>query len=195
MTRRCKQCKDVELKPARQCVDIVEKKGFCSIECLTQMTRVKIAKAEKVRRNKKNQADRQRIKPLSTICSEAQKDVNAMIRAVDELHGHACIATGRQIEHAGHYVHAGRKYRISWLRFFHANIHGQNGESNSKQAGDAVNYREGMVQRYGEQYVRELEDFKRCEDSGIFQAPTKDEVLAMAAWCRAMTRRYKKMQN
>lgn len=185
----------MELKPARQCTDIVEKKGFCSIECLASMAKVKVAKAEKTKAAKKKKSDLQRIKPLSTMCSEAQRDVNAMIRAVDQLHGHGCIATGLQIEHAGHYIHAGRKYRISWLRFYHANIHGQNGESNSKQAGDAINYRAGMIQRYGEQYVRELEDFKRCEDSGLITAPTKDEVLAMAAWCRAMTRIYKKMQK
>lgn len=150
------------------------------------------AKAEKARKAK-HREDKERIKPLRTVCSEAQKDVNNMIRAVDKYLGYGCVATGREIEHAGHYVHAGSKYGISWLRFFHGNIHGQSLESNVHQSGDAVNYRIGLVDRYGEDYVKDVEQFKLMTDRGEIPAPTREEVYALAAWARAMTRIYKRM--
>jgi hypothetical protein len=194
VTRRCKQCKLVELKPARQCVDIVEKKGFCSIECLTAMARRKnIASSEKKARIKAQQ-DRERIKTLSAICSEVQRDVNAMIRAADEYLGHRCIATGEPIADCGHFFHAGSQYRISWLRFHHANLHGQGAKSNRYAGGgDALNYLNGLRERYGQTYIDELEDFKRCQDQGLWPKPTREELRAVAAWCRAMTRIYKRM--
>lgn len=196
MPRRCKQCKTVELKPARQCVDIVEKKGFCSIDCLAAMAKSKTKTAADKKARAKTQIDRERIKSLSTICSETQRDVNAMIRAVDEYHGHRCIATGSPIADAGHFYHAGSKYRISWLRFHHANIHGQGAKSNRfAGGGDALNYLNGLKERYGQQYIDELEEFRRCEDQGLWPKPTREDVKAMAAWCRAMTRIYKKMNN
>ena len=194
MARRCKQCKEVEIKPARQCTDIVEKKGFCSIECLAAMGKAKNLLAKEKERRKKTAEDKERIKSLSAICSEAQRDVNAMIRAVDECHGHRCIATVEPISDCGHFYHAGSKYRISWLRFHHANLHGQGAKSNRYAGGgDALNYINGLEARYGKQYIEELKDFKACQDQGLWPKPTRVEVRAMASWCRAMTRIYKKM--
>jgi hypothetical protein len=49
MTRRCKCSCGVELLPAAKCTNIVEKKGYASIECLTRHTRIKeAAKKDKV---------------------------------------------------------------------------------------------------------------------------------------------------
>jgi hypothetical protein len=49
MTRRCKCLCGVELLPAAKCSDIVSKKGYASIECLTRHTRIKeAAKKDKV---------------------------------------------------------------------------------------------------------------------------------------------------
>lgn len=36
--RRCKQCKEVELRPVAKCQSIIEKKGYCSVECLADHT-------------------------------------------------------------------------------------------------------------------------------------------------------------
>lgn len=156
----------------------------------------KARKSIKTERAQKTKVDKERIKSLSTICSEAQKDVNAMIRALDMYHGYKCIASGQDISDCGHFYHAGSKYRISWLRFHHANLHGQGAKSNRYAGGgDALNYVEGLKSRYGTKYIEELKDFKRCEDLGLWPKPTKEEVRAMATWCRAMTRLYLKMQK
>ncbi len=172
--------------------------AFCSIDCASGQGRLLAAKAKEnklaktIREEKVYwQRKREDIKPLGTICSQAQHHVNAMILAADRALGHPCIATGRKAEHAGHYVHAGSKYRISWLRFFHGNIHGQNAESNTHKSGDTVNYRAGVVERYGNEYIDDVEEFKRLTDCREIPPPTREEVAAMVKWCKGMTKIYK----
>lgn len=148
------------------------------------------AKAAKEKRAE-NKIRLAKLDSMSKVCSDAQKHVNALTLAADRAMGLRCIATGREAEHAGHFYHAGTKYRISWLRFFHANIHGQHGESNTHQSGDYHNYRAGLINRYGEEYLSDLEEFKRAQDSGLIPAPTRDEVAGMVKWCKAMTKIYK----
>jgi hypothetical protein len=185
--KRCKFCG--EYGPAEQGIK-VPAGFFCSIDHARQWAYNKNKRAAKAR----TRDDLDRIKSLSEICSETQRDVNAMIRAADQhLYG-ACIATGGPISDAGHFHHAGAQYRISWLRFHHANIHGQSAQSNRfSGGGDKLNYLSGLVARHGQTYYEELEDFKRCTDSGLYTAPTREELKGLAAWCRAMTRIYKKL--
>lgn len=194
MARRCKQCRSVELLPAAKCADIVEKKGFCSVECLVLTQRKKVEAAKLKERKRQHRADKERIKSLATICSDAQSDVNAMIRAADAAKGFRCIASGHAIADCGHFYHAGSKYRTSWLRFHHANLHGQGAHSNRYSGGgDALNYLNGLRERYGQQYIDELEDFKRVQDQGGWPKPTREEVKALAKWCRAMEKIYRGM--
>lgn len=188
--KRCKNCLDWFASDSM----IKTPRGtFCTMSHAIEWGRKQAQKKADSARKVKHREDKERIKSLRTVCSEAQKDVNNMIRAVDKYLGYRCIATGREIEHAGHYVHAGSKYGISWLRFFHGNIHGQSLESNVHQAGDSVNYRIGLVDRYGEDYVKDVEQFKLMTDRGEIPSPTREEVYALSAWCRAMTRLYKRM--
>lgn len=179
------------------------KKGWCGNEaCRYAITQSELAALEsKLKKSNREQskitqADKLRIMPLSTLCSKVQHDVNAMIRAADIAMGYSCIATGATISDAGHFYHAGTKYRVSWLRFFHANIHGQGTKSNRYAGGgDALNYMEGIIKRYGHDYLKDLQEFKRATDSGFIPAPTKEELTQMASWCREMTRIYKNMQK
>lgn len=189
--KRCKNCQDWF---AADSMMKTPRGTFCTMSHAIEWGRKQAkAKAEKARKAK-HKADKERIKPLSNVCAEAQRDVNAMIRAVDEYHGYRCIATGEPISDCGHFYHAGSKYRISWLRFHHANLHGQGSQSNRfAGGGDALNYAKGLEARYGSRYIEELDDFKLCEDQGLWPRPTKEEVRALAAWCRAMTRIYKRM--
>lgn len=196
-TKRCKHCGDYFKTWVT-----VPAGTFCTIEHATDFAKKKTRQKQERQhkaQEKKTRAERrtkkQELKSLSTICSEAQRYVNAMILAADKSMGYRCIATGREIQHAGHYVHAGSKYRISWLRFYHANIHGQHGESNAYKGGDSVNYRAGLVERYGEQYVSELEEFKLATDRGEIPKPTREEVAGMVKWCKAMTKIYKDLAH
>ena len=189
--RRCKHCKEYFLVSEGY---KFPSGFFCSMEHASEWAKDKARKERAKKDRAKNKADKERIKSLSTVCSEAQKDVNAMIRAADIAHGYRCIASGQPISDCGHFYHAGSKYRISWLRFYHANLHGQGAHSNRYSGGgDALNYVRGLHDRYGEQYISELEDFKECEDQGLWPKPTREEVRAMAKWCREMTKIYQRM--
>jgi len=193
VSRRCKQCKTVELKPAAKCTDIVEKKGFCSIGCLAAMAREK-NKAKACRTIKeKHKQDKLAIETLRQACGKAQIDFNKLICTYDRLFYGKCISGGGPVQEAGHLVHRGSKYGTSWLTFFHANLHGQSTHDNCFKGGEEYNYRRGLIKRHGKHWLFQVEKMKRLEDCGELPKPTKDEVRAMASWCRAMTRLYEKM--
>ena len=193
MARRCKQCRSVELKPAAKCTDIVEKKGFCSIECLAAMAREKNSAKACRQVKQKHKEDKLGIETLRQACGKAQIDFNKMICTYDRLFYGECISGGGPVQEAGHLVHRGSKYGTSWLTFFHANLHGQSTHDNCFKGGEEYNYRRGLIKRHGKHWLLQVEKMKRLEDCGELPKPTKDEVRAMASWCRAMTRLYEKM--
>lgn len=81
--------------------------------------------------------------------------VNPYIRERDNevYHGKSISDNGR-ISDAGHYYSVGAK---PGLRFCVQNIHGQSASGNRFKGSDAINYRAGLVRRYGEAYVNELD--------------------------------------
>jgi hypothetical protein len=84
-----------------------------------------------------------------------EKIVNPYIRERDNeiWHGKSISDNGR-ISDAGHYYSVGAK---PGLRFCVQNIHGQSASGNRFKGSDAINYRIGLVKRYGEDYVKELD--------------------------------------
>ena len=99
MARRCKQCKEVELKPAAKCTDIVEKKGFCSIECLAAMVRDKRIESEAKKEKQKHLARKKALTESSIKDQKplAQKQFNRYIRLYRyHINGDRnCISCGR----------------------------------------------------------------------------------------------------
>ena len=155
--------------------------------------KAKSDRAAVVDRNKRNAADKLRIETLRQACGKAQIDFNKLICTYDRLFYGECISGGGPVQEAGHLVHRGSKYGTSWLTFFHANLHGQSTHDNCFKGGEEYNYRRGLIKRHGKHWLLQVEKMKRLEDSGELPRPTKDEVRAMAKWCRAMTRIYEKM--
>lgn len=81
--------------------------------------------------------------------------VNPYIRERDnESWGGKSISDNGRISDAGHYYSVGAKVG---LRFCVQNIHGQSASGNRLKGSDAINYRAGLVRRYGEAYVKELD--------------------------------------
>lgn len=108
---------------------------------------------ERIRKQK------QRIKSLSRIRKDLQTKVNRLVRMVDN--GHPCIATGNfGMLDAGHYISVGANVTIS-LNFH--NIHIQHRESNSFKSGDVINYRRGIVEIYGKEYLDFMDGLQRCK--------------------------------
>lgn len=91
--------------------------------------------------------------PLPRLKQKAQDAFNKWIRNRDKDKG--CISCGKEVTEAGHYFSAGH---YSALRFNEINDNGQCTRCNCFLHGNLINYRKGLVKRYGEKKVIELEN-------------------------------------
>jgi hypothetical protein len=89
---------------------------------------------------------------LPKLKAKAQTTFNTWIRERDKDKG--CISCGAEIDHAGHYFNAGH---YSALTFDELNVHGQCLRCNNFMHGNLINYRMGLVDRYGDKFVQDLE--------------------------------------
>lgn len=83
--------------------------------------------------------------------------VNPYIRLRDIENNHRCISSNGVIEHAGHYHSVGS---CAGLRFNIMNIHGQSHSANTFKHGDFDNYTQGLINRFGESYLKEISKHK-----------------------------------
>jgi hypothetical protein len=90
--------------------------------------------------------------PLPKLLAKAQTVFNKYIRERDKNLG--CISCGKPVEHAGHYFNVGH---YSALRYNTMNVNGQCVRCNTYAHGNLINYRKGLVIRYGEERVKQLE--------------------------------------
>jgi hypothetical protein len=94
-------------------------------------------------------------KPLAALRREAQEAFNRFIRLRDAVR--PCIACGRHHDgqwHAGHYLTVGAHPE---LRFEELNCHASCQPCNTHLSGNLIEYRKGLVLRYGAELVRWLE--------------------------------------
>lgn len=90
---------------------------------------------------------------IPDLIAKARLRFNKFIRERDK--GLPCISCGKpEFDHAGHYYAAGS---IPSLRFDEDNIHGQCAGCNTFRHGNLIEYRKGLVERYGEDYVKVLD--------------------------------------
>lgn len=87
--------------------------------------------------------------------AKAQQIFNRWIRNRDAQKG--CISCGGSVDHAGHYRSAGH---FGNLRFNEMNVNGQCLRCNNFLSGNLINYRQGLVKRYGEEKVLMLESIR-----------------------------------
>lgn len=171
-TRKCRNCR-VWYKPKRttQCV--------CSADCAFEKTKADKAKI----RAREHKQRLHALKPLSQIIQEAQAAVNGFVRARDKDLG--CISCGKPVTEAGHYFHAGTKYQLSRLRLDPRNIHGQCTHCNRfKGGGNQHEYRKGLIIRYGERALTEIESLKRQADLGQEAPLTREEIMQIRDFFR-----------
>lgn len=93
-----------------------------------------------------------RVKLRRLLINKVRIVVHRFVRRRDEFAG--CISCGKKISEAGHYYASGL---FSKLRYDIDNIHGQCSECNCVKAGNLVEYRKGLQERYGNEYVKRLE--------------------------------------
>jgi hypothetical protein len=90
---------------------------------------------------------------IPTLTKKAQVVFNKWIRNRDKDKG--CISCGRPVTEAGHYLNAGH---FSALRFNEMNVNGQCTGCNCFRHGNLIEYRKGLVKKYGEGKVLMLEN-------------------------------------
>lgn len=109
---------------------------------------------------------------------KTQAAINAFVRERDK--GKPCISCGRHHEgqyHAGHYRSVGA---APHLRFNSLNIQRQCAPCNNHKSGNAIEYRMGLVDRYGVELVERLESAN---------GPVKfslDDIKAIGAYYRRL---------
>lgn len=187
--RKCRQC-------GERYTPMSTTQTACSPRCALELVakeKIKKDRARSKTERAKLRERRERLKPLSQVCAETQRDVNRYIMARDRAAGYPCISCGDPSPtEAGHYFHAGSKYRTSRFRFSHAVINAQCHQCNVYRGGNQHGYRIGYIERYGEDSFNALLEEKRRADRGELAPLTKEEARQIAAEHRAMTRAIKK---
>lgn len=184
--RKPKKCKSCHL----DFVPMSTLQKACSVQCAIMLARESLDKVER----KVLIIRKWDLKTLSQVCREVQLDVNRYIVLRDRLNWETCISCGkRDITDAGHFYHAGSKYRTSRLRFDNRVIHGQCAHCNRYSGGgNHDGFRSGLIQRYGAYYLEELEDLKRAADQGQLAPLAKEEAIQIGVEARRRRRELEK---
>lgn len=95
---------------------------------------------------------KKKLVPIPVLLKRAEKIFNAYIRRRDE--GLKCISCENPGNQAGHYF----PVRYSGVRFNEFNVNLQDPYCNCYAYGNQAMYRIGLVKKYGEKAVRELEE-------------------------------------
>lgn len=154
--KKCKVCRH-DFTPTRP-LQVV-----CSVPCAASLGRIKAEKQEKEAKRVERRRDaetRVRLKTKPQLTKEAQREFNKYVRLRDA--GKPCICCGQPLGidevggayDCGHYRSVGS---APHLRFDERNAHGQRKRCNRYGAGRAVEYRAGLIARYGLQFVESLE--------------------------------------
>lgn len=149
--KKCKVCREV-FTPVRQLQSV------CGIECaktLAETYRLKKDKENKRKERKEFAKKRDALRPLSFFKAKAQTAINALRREIDKnLPCISCGTTTADEWHAGHYVSRGSAPELA-LEI--KNIHKQCNKCNIHLHGNLINFRKGLLSRYGVEYVEWLE--------------------------------------
>ena len=148
----CTQC-GVEFRPSRPL------QAVCGLTC-AKRSAIAAKKAKKASEREMTKARKESLKTIANRIEEAQTAFNAYIRLRDRLGGFACISSARALDWDGNAVDAGH-YRSTGaaphLRFNENNCHAQSKQDNRWLAGNAADYRVGLVARIGVAAVEALE--------------------------------------
>lgn len=115
-----------------------------------------------------------KIIPLPKLLAKTQTVFNKFIRNRDKQKG--CISCGSEVTEAGHYFSQGHH---SALRFNEMNTNGQCVRCNRFLHGNLINYRKGLVARYGEEKVLMLENSADLRKHRKWQRYELEELIKM----------------
>lgn len=154
--KTCQSCRE-KFTPAHTGAKV------CSPDCAAALVALVNAKTARKKAKAVRAADKvalAKFKTRSDWIKSAQVAFNAFIRERDK--DQPCISSGRPLQagaigggfDAGHYRSIGS---APHLRYDERNVHGQSKQDNRYLAGNAVDYRIGLIKRRGLAEVEELE--------------------------------------
>ena len=152
----------------------------CSPLCAIEYDKQK--KAKKAAKEHTQNKREFRLKDLPLQKKVTQAHINRAAKLWDIMNGYGCISCGKKggATFGGHYLSVGSNPN---MRFNFKNISLQCFSCNGPMGSNAINYRLGLVERYGEQFVNDLESDK---DPRQF---TLEEVILIGKYYKALCRR------
>jgi hypothetical protein len=139
--KTCKLCKSKFIKTLK-----IQNK--CE-KCLLKIS------AEQIKKSIQRYIEKLKTTPKSEKIIKQEK-VNKLVRKRD--FGKPCISCGEFKKlFAGHYISVAKSKA---LRYNLENIHGQCFECNNLKSGNLKNYRIGLIERFGIEFVEKLENYK-----------------------------------
>lgn len=149
--------------------------SWCSTKCGYELSQSKLKQKESREWKKRKKALKEKVKTLSQYEQDAKKSFQHFIRLRDK--NLPCISCGGFSENdwaGGHYFPAGI---YSGLIFNEKNCHKQcNSHCNMYLSGNLLEYRKGLVKRFGSDYVDDLENLS---DSKRLYKYSKKELIAI----------------
>lgn len=133
---------------------------------------------------------KEKVKTLSNYKADLQKEINTIIRLIDN--GWGCIAT-RTLKgkmNAGHYIGVGAN---ETLRFHLENIWLQSEHSNMWKSGDTLRYQEGIERLYGKDYLERLNSLKSIEPIKLSVEDIKEKISicrSIIKWLKLQDRKF-----
>jgi Bacteriophage Lambda NinG protein len=145
-TKKCNVC-GTKFTPARPLQMV------CGWEC-----GVAYGKTQKVKQERKEIREAKiKAKCRADWMREAQQAFNKFIRLRDD--SEPCISCGRFHQGQYHAGHLRSTKAAPELRFSEHNVHKQCSACNTHLSGNILEYRLGLIARYGQSYVDELEGY------------------------------------
>lgn len=153
--------------------------SWCGPECGYKLSQVAVAKKKAKEQRQERATDkvkREGMKTYPQLIKDVQRVFNQSVRLRDQLAGYPCISSGRPLDWSGNATDCGH-YRSTGsaphLRFNFDNAHAQSKHDNQYKAGNAVDYRIGLIARIG------LERVEALEANNTPRKWSRDELLAM----------------
>jgi hypothetical protein len=146
--KKCKHCKKL-FSPS------VPLQYICSPKCAIEAAKIRAEAKEKKDWSKRKKEGLEKLKTLSEYEKEARIPFQKYIRERDR--GKPCISCGVEKDDLWQGSHYFKAEIFSGLIFDERNCHKSCLRCNLYLNGNELGYREGLVKRYGEQYVKDLE--------------------------------------
>lgn len=143
----------------------------CSLNCAITFAKKDSEAKEQKEWNKRKVKVKEEVKSVSEYRSELQKLVNKIARLIDR--GFPCISSGRIALNydGGHFYSTSASPQI---RFNLLNIYIQSVHDNRDKHGNLIEYRKGLINEFGEDFMDELDSLPLIHENAIKNATKED---------------------